>query len=953
MICPRCHARNPDDAQECAACRMPFVAYDRGVTLDGTDSSSSSSSPSSPSASDSPAPSSVKSGASSGTRSWSSSSGVHYALAPGSDFGPRYRIERLIGEGGMGAVYKAHDRELDRTVAIKLLQPGLMSNLTALQRFKQELLLASRVSHRNILRIHDLGDVDGIKFISMAYVEGEDLAELLRRHKRLPLERALHIARQLASALDAAHSEGVIHRDLKPQNILIDHSDQIYVSDFGLAKSLDSAAAGMTHAGQVLGTPRYMAPEQVEGTPLDHRADIYAFGLILYEMTTGGFPFDADSTMQLMYGRIKQKPRNPQLVNPEIPAYLSRLILRCLEREPFRRYQSARELLTDLESQHASSSQLGTASGTRSVQIALPLPASRKAWVLSGAAALVLILLLALAAPTVRNLFRGESAPEALPAGATAIPPLSQGKYVAVLPFRTLGGDESLAYIAEGLSEALSAKLFQLKGVRVAAQVNPDIVGQRDSFERIGRRLGVNLLVDGIVQSAGERLRIIVHLQDIAANRRLWSQEFSGLPADLLTLEEQVHSGLVAALELHPGSDELARTSARPTENIQAYDLYLRGRNALRAQQDLNNVAQAIRFFEQALEKDPAFPLAFAGLADASLQMYRQKKENLWIQRALSAAQRARDLNDSLPEVHFSLGSVYTDTGKTTEAIVEISRALELAPNSDEGYRRLGAAYKALGRKEEALAALRKALEINPYFWMNHNALGSAYLGFGDNARALESFRRVTELEPENPVGHENLASVFFRQGRWEDCIPHYQRALQLQPFYSTYSNLGTAYYFLKRYSDSVNMYQKAVELNPNDHTAAGNLADALRLSGQQAQAAAAYDRAISLAFKELEVNPRSAPTLGMLAAFYARKNDSGNATRFIRRARAIDANDVQLAYIEALVFALAGRKPDALRALRDAFSRGYPAREAANDPDLAALAADPAFLQLVREFDR
>src|SRR5947209_4171173 len=220
-------------------------------------------------------------------------------LQPGMEFGPRFVIEKLLGEGGMGKVYKAYDKELERTVALKTLQPELVSDPSVTLRFKQELLLASKISHRNILRIHDLSDQDGVKYITMAFIEGRDLNQVLKQDRPLGLERALHIGRQLCEALDAAHSEGVVHRDFKPHNVLVAKSDQVYVSDFGLATSLESAKMGMTRTGAFVGTPRYMSPEQVEGLPVDNRSDLYSLGLVLYEMVSGEVPFSGDSTWQV------------------------------------------------------------------------------------------------------------------------------------------------------------------------------------------------------------------------------------------------------------------------------------------------------------------------------------------------------------------------------------------------------------------------------------------------------------------------------------------------------------------------------------------------------------------------------------------------------------------------------------------------------------------------------
>jgi serine/threonine-protein kinase len=881
--------------------------------------------------------------ASRSTPSWKSNSGLLFSLSQGADFGPRYRIERMLGEGGMGAVYKAYDRDLDRTIAIKLLQPGLMANPDALQRFKQELLLASKISHRNILRIHDLGDVDGVKFISMAFVDGEDLHALLKKRGRLPMERAIHIARQLADALHAAHSEGVAHRDLKPHNILIDSTDQIYVSDFGLAKSLDSAVSGMTHAGQVLGTPRYMAPEQVEGKGADHRSDLYAYGLILYEMLTGDTPFGAQSTIQMMYQRVKEKPKNPKTLNPEIPDYLARIVMRCLEREPFRRYQSAHEILADLDAQKATSA-------SHTVQISLAVPTTKRGWLLGSAALLVVLALLALAIPPVRYWIFGR--PPEVSGPVAGIPPLAQGKYIAVLPFRVLGDEKSLAYIGEGMSEALSAKLFQLKGIHVTSASPSDVEGRRDSITKIARSLGANLIVDGVVQGAGDRIRVIVNLNDAAAGRRLWSREFSGVPQDVLSLEDQIHGEMLSALELKPGADELARSTARPTDNIAAYDFYLKGRNALRGQQDVKNVEAAVKFFESALEKDPQFAIAYTGLADASLRMYNDKKDPIWSQRAIAAAERAQQLNDKLPEVLYSLGSVYNATGKSSEAIAVLKRAIELAPSSDEGHRRLGDVYRAAGQKAEAVRAYQKAIEANPYFWVNHNALGSALLRAGNSEEAIKSFQKVTQLEPENRVGYDNIGAVYLRQGKWEEGIPYLQKALALQPYFKTYSNLGVAYFALKRFPEAVQMFEKAVEMNPNDELTVGNLADSYRASGDSQQANETYDKAIALAFKELQVNPRSTSSLEGLALYYAKKGDANQALQFIRRARGIDRSSVGLIYSEVVVNSLAGKTKEALVALREGLQKGLAADTAKNDPELKSLQDKPEFQKLIKEFE-
>jgi len=351
------------------------------------------------------------------------------------------------------------------------------------------------------------------------------------------------------------------------------------------------------------------------------------------------------------------------------------------------------------------------------------------------------------------------------------------------------------------------------------------------------------------------------------------------------------------------------------------------------------------------LKKDPNFALAYAGVADASIAMFYQKKDSFWSQKAVGAAQQALRLNDTLPEVHFSLGSVYNASGKEAEAISELKRALQLAPNSDDGYRGLGNAYLSLGQKDLALQAYQKAVEINPYYWVNYNSIGSAYSELGRYEDALGAFRKMIELEPDNSFGYLNVGVVYFQQGKYEQCIPFFQKALQIQPHYLAYSNLGTAFFFLKRYAESVSIFEKAVGMNQNDPLMMGNLADAYRWSGQTDRANSTYEKAISLAFKQLQVNPRDANIMDQLSLYYAKKGDAVHAIDFIRRARAINSTDVDMIYDEAEVYTLTGRPAEALKSLREALKKGHSVQEAQNDPELASLQNRPEFAQLVAEF--
>ncbi len=867
-------------------------------------------------------------------------------LTPGSQFGPRYRIQSVLGEGGMGKVYKAHDSDLDRIVALKLVRTELSNNPNSMERLKQELLLASRITHKNILRIHDLGDVAGRKFISMAYVDGKDLHGIIATEGRVPLQRAIALARQLCFALEAAHSEGVVHRDLKPENVLIDRNDQVYVSDFGLAKSLETPSVLMTAVGDVLGTPRYMSPEQAESKQADQRSDLYAFGLIFYEMVTGDLPFGSESAIQTMYQRVTMDPKSPQLLNPEIPDYLSSIILRCLERDPARRYQNAKEILKDLDRSEASTDEIPVPSVIQ--EPSAPVPDGRRSklrrWGYTAAAFMLIALVVAL--PQVRRAIMAWTTGQ-----KTATRPSSNAKYLAVLPFRVIGSDSSLDDTANGIVETLSARLFQLQDVHLAAPAAAAKANPKDPLDTIARSLGVKLLVQGSVQGSGDRLAIVVNLDDPSTGRRVWSQQFSGLKQDLLTLQDQIYGALLPALNLKLTNEELAKSTIHLTGDVGAYALYLKGRSLLRSgQRDEKNLKQALGLFEGATQKDPGFTLAYTGIADTCRYLYSLNKDAAWTTRALGAANRAQTLDDNLPEVHFALGSIYTATGKNAEAVAELKRALELAPNSDDGYLRLGRAYLNMGQKPEALSAFQQAIDANPYYWSNYNMLGVAYSQAGDFDRALKAFRRVTELDPGNSNGWVNLGALAAQEGKWTDSIPALQKALELKPSVESYSNLGTSYFFLGQYEAARGQFSKALEMSPQRADLVGFLADCYRRLGQAPQARSTYDRAISLAYKSLQTNPRDARSLRDLGVFYAKQGDSTRGLEFIRRARGIDPEDVDFLYDEAVINALANRMPEALKALQEALTKGYSSRIALGDPDLASLRQQPEFQPMLQK---
>src|SRR5579862_4369096 len=433
-------------------------------------------------------------------------------LQLGAVLGNRYEIQQLLGEGGMGAVYKARDIELDRLVALKVIRPELAGNPAILQRFKQELILARQVTHRNVVRIFDLGEADGIKFITMEFIEGKDLRSLLLEHTKFSPEEAAEIIRQVCLALDTAHSEGVIHRDLKPQNIMRDASGRIVVMDFGLARSLESD--GMTQTGALIGTMEYMSPEQGLGQELDQRSDLFTLGLIFYELLSGEVPYKADSALASLLKRTQERAVPLSSLDNKVPRVLNDIVAKCLEREPKARYSTARELLSDLEAWQG-----------KSAAASIRLPDIRPwgedlPWRWIGVAAVVVVL--GITAFLLRGKLFGPAATQHGP-----VKPLVS---LAILPLRNASGDPSLNWMGPALSEMLRTDMGESSAMRTVAsdrvsqilqdlRISPDANLDPDTLRRVAEFTSADHILWGQYVKFGDKIRIDVTLQDLKRQR--------------------------------------------------------------------------------------------------------------------------------------------------------------------------------------------------------------------------------------------------------------------------------------------------------------------------------------------------------------------------------------------------------------------------------------------------
>ena len=764
-VCPKCRAHVLDAASTCTNCGYSLGSSDAETVPSLSDSVTRDSQtvPSSPS------PSSVA------TLESSVSPQPKVALSHPSfrapDFGPRYRVDRILGEGGMGTVYKAWDKELERTVALKLVRHDLTRDPNVSQRFKQELLLASKISHRNVLRIHDLGDgPDDTKFISMAYVEGQDLGQLLKKEGKLPLERALNIARQLCAALDAAHAEGVVHRDLKPQNIMIDQHDHVYVSDFGLAKSLESDL-GMTRTGQFLGTPRYVSPEQAAVGSVDHRSDLYALGLILCELATGNLPFDrAESTMQMLYQRVHEPPKNPKRLNPEIPDYLARIIQKCLERDADLRYQSAEELLRDLDAGIAGSKRPSSAVWTRMRYVLVHRRMPWRATVLT-AAALAVAVLVGIFFPRLRTRQTVGNAPVS----------------VLVADFTNHTGDpvfdgtlEPLFNVA--LEGASFVNAFSRGDARRLAGQLPHPTDKLDeqSSRLIAVGQGISTVVVGSLSRRGDGYKISVEALDARTGNSVATADvLAGHKEEVLRDIPKLAAPIRKALgDTTPESAQFDTISGGFT----AASLEVVHQEAIGMEQQFaGKFEEALQSFGKAAELDPNFARAYSGMAAMAVNLDRQKDAEKYIRLAMEHEDRMTER-----ERYRNRGLFYLVTGNWQKCVEEYTQLVSRYPAERVGQSNLASCLAQLRELPKAVEAARRVVEIVPKSALYRLNLSFLSSSSGDFRTGEQEARVALQLNPLSEVGYLILGESQLGQGQLGQAAESYHALEKL-------SSLGTS----------------------------------------------------------------------------------------------------------------------------------------------------------------
>ena len=705
MECPNCSSENPNDSHFCNKCATPLPpAGDISVSPTKTMEKTTE------------------------------------ELTRGTTFVSRYEVIEELGKGGMGKVYRVFDKKLDEEVALKIIKPEIAYNGDSIDRFSNELKFARKVAHRNVCKMYDLGEKEGTHYVTMEYVPGESLTSMIGMMGQLSAAQVVFIAKQVCEGLAEAHRLGVIHRDLKPSNIIVDREGNARILDFGIARSLK--AKSITGPGVMVGTPAYMSPEQVDANQVDKRSDIYSLGIILYEMIAGKVPFEGDTALSIALKHKSEKPLDPKEFNAQMPLELSQVILKCMEKDKEKRYQDAKELLSEL-----SKIEEGITTAEReipkrkSITLRAVKVTLKKRWMMIAALFAVVVV----AGMAILN--SGIKRPM-LPTEATLL---------VVLPFENLGppGDE---YFADGITEEITSRLAALHGLGVISRTSAKQYKKTDmTTQEIGEELGADYVLEGAVRwdrsaEGNGRVRVTPQLIRVSDDTHLWVERYDRIIKDIFSVQSEIAEEVAKQLDLTVLEPERRALYEQPTDNLEAYDYYLKGKEHEYkgwSYSDDQEFDLAIENLEKATELDPDFALAYVQISMIHSRMYffgdNRTTERLVKSRA--AVDSALELQPDLPEAQVALAFYYYWGLLDYDRAEEIFKSVQKAqPNSPPEL--LGYIQRRQGKWEQSLPILEKAFKLNPRNSQLAYEIGLSYQGLRNYDRAEEWFNRALSLNP-------------------------------------------------------------------------------------------------------------------------------------------------------------------------------------------------------------
>ncbi len=862
-----------------------------------------------------------------------------------------YEVQTKLGEGGMGVVYKAVDRKLNRLVALKFLPPHIDPSDVSLERFLQEANALSALNHPHIATIYTL-EADGERqFLVLEYLPGGTLKAKLQQARNLSTslstEDILKYAQQTAEGLAHAHARGIIHRDVKTSNLMLTEEGDVKVTDFGVAKLTGSSLR--TLPGSLMGTIAYMSPEQVLGMEVDARSDAFSFGVALFELISGRLPFEAPNDAALLTKIANARVPQLREFRPDVPPELERIVGRALKKRREERYATMGEVLADIRAVREgrpTQTRLGTRNqvpGLLSprkprwfISLTLRLPTGKRLKFVATFGVLIAAAVLfrsPLQLRARRALQPSLTQPSASKASTKQAP-----SRLAVLPFRFVGPDQRDAGLAGEVISSLSNKLIQLEQFQGSLSVSSvaDALKEKvtNAHEAIAR-FGANLALTGVVVEENGRFIVTADLLDAQKQLVINSTDVEGpidqLPALLESLLQKVA--------------EILQTQLR--EANEARGLCQQARGYLGRYDRIQNLEIAILLFEKALQREPSYAPAHAGRAEAFLRNYRLTADALSLERARDGVRAAMQFNAQSAPVHFAMGLYRNATGDYERAIESFQRSLQIEPGPDAA-RELGNSYSALNRLQAAEGAYARAIQMRRGYWAGYKDLAAFYSKHGRLKEARPLLERVAQLAPDDYSSYTNLGALYVKLGMFSEGAAVLRRAVSIDPSAMAYYQLGTALYLGHRYAEAVEAYENSITLNPTDAETWGALGQAAYwVPGMADSMVNAFKKALALAAEPLKIRPRDARLRAEIASWLV-YFDKKAALRQLRTALRLNPQDSRVQALAAVVYEQSGMRSKAIAAIEAAVKLGGPLEEMRRWPPLERLRQDPRYQRIV-----
>ncbi len=858
-----------------------------------------------------------------------------------------YKILEKLGEGGMGVVYKAEDTKLKREVAIKFLPHNISADDDDRKRVEIEAQAAASLNHPNIAQVYAIEETKSSRneleiFMVMEFIDGKELRKKIKEGPTTT-EEAIEISTQIAEGLEAAHKKGIVHRDIKSQNIMITNDGKVKILDFGLAKMSDKSQ--LTKDGSTVGTIAYMSPEQATGEKIDNRTDIWAFGVVLYELLTGHQPFAAQYEQAVIYSILNEPAPPIANYNENCPSTLIKIVNKCLAKNRDERYQAISEVIHDLQL-----SETDTDFGFRTKTIKIKRQGSKKSVgkkILTIIAAIAVVITLSFILPEVWQKIKDI-------AGWNSTP---EEQHLIILPLTNIGGDHNKDAFCEGLLETLTSNITQLEQFRSSLWVVPAsevIQNNIKSASEAYKRYGVNLAVTGSIQFLNGLIKLNLNLVDAKNLRQLNSAIINIKTKDISSIDNKAVIKMLEMLHIEMEPQLKGLLDAGKTTVPEAYEYYVQGIGNLQQFQNANNVEEGIRLLKLAIQIDTNYALAYAGLGEAYWRDYDLTKKSNLVDLSMKTAKKGYMLDSTLASINVTLGMIYNGTGNYDKAILHFKKALASEPSDAAAFRGLAKAYHLENKDSEAEATYKQAISLKPDYWAGYNDLGIYYYSHGRFKDAIEQFNQVIKCTPNNYRGYSNVGAMYYSLGRLSDARKMFEHSIQVQPNYNTYSNLGVLYYKGLEFDKAAEMYHEALNLNNNDYLMWGNLASAQHwIQGKRNESIENYKKAISIAEKQLEVNPNDPDVISNLAGYYGDINDSTKAYEMLKKSLEIAPDNSDVLYRAATINEHFKNREKALYWIKKALIKGYSISDIEQEPELKQLVSDERYKQLVAELNK